>query len=120
MNRKLFTKKSTRLLGLTAFIVTGGGLIISTAFNEENFYKTEVLIIIGCFFAISLADHFKKLTERDDENKINKKRLCILLCSFIGVTLTWFINHKIGYRAVIANGLVGEWLPYFLQTTWLV
>lgn len=50
MSRKLFSKKGTRLLGLIAFIATGGGLIISTAINEENIYKTEILIIFGCFF----------------------------------------------------------------------
>ncbi|NLJ77888.1 MAG: hypothetical protein GX329_00850 [Tissierellia bacterium] len=66
MNRKLLNKTGTRLLGLIAFIATGGGLIISTAINEENFYKTEILIILGGFFAISLADHFKKLIERDE------------------------------------------------------
>ena len=107
MNRKISSKMSTRLLGLIAFIATGGGLIISTAVNEENFYKTEILIIFGCFFAISLADHFKKLTERDGKIKVNKRSLYVLICSFIGVTLTWFINHEMGYGAVIANGLVG-------------
>lgn len=69
MGRKLFSKKSARLLGLIAFIATGGGLIISTAINEENLYKTEILIIFGCFFAISLVDHYKKITERDDEDE---------------------------------------------------
>lgn len=105
---------SRKLLGLIAFIATGGGLIISTAVNGKNFYKTEILIIFGCFFAISLADHFKKVIERDEKIKINKRRLYILICSFIGVTLTWFINHKMGYGAVIANGLVGVMAATFL------
>lgn len=39
--------------------------------------------------------------------KINKNNIYILLCSFIGVTFTWFINHEMGYGAVVANGLVG-------------
>lgn len=69
MGRRLFSKNSTRLLGLIAFIATGGGLIISTAINEENLHKTEILIIFGGFFAISLVDHFKKLIERDDGNE---------------------------------------------------
>ncbi len=46
--------------------------------------------------------------------KINKRNLYILMCSFIGVTLTWFINHKMGYGAVIANGLVGVMAATFL------
>lgn len=39
--------------------------------------------------------------------KLNKRTIYILICSFIGVTLTWYINHKMGYGALIANGLVG-------------
>ncbi|QQK08049.1 hypothetical protein [Miniphocaeibacter halophilus] len=69
MNNNFLNKKRTRLLGLFAFIATGGGLIVSTAINEKNIYKTEILIIFGCFFAISLVDHFKQLIEKDDENE---------------------------------------------------
>ena len=117
MSRKLFSENSRRLLGLTAFIATGGGLIISTAINEKNFYKTEIAIIFGCFFAISLADHFKNLIKREDKIKINKTRSHILICSFIGATLTWFINHRMGYGPVIANGLVGVMAAIFLPNS---
>lgn len=117
MNRNLINKKSARLLGLVAFIATGGGLIISTAVNERNFYKTEIAIILGSFFALSLADHFKKLLKRQDKTKINKRKSHILICSFIGATLTWFINHKMGYGAVIANGLVGVMAAIFLPNS---
>lgn len=117
MNEKLFRKTSARLLGLIAFIATGGGLIISTAINERNLYKTEVLIIFGCFFAISLVDHFKQVRKKDNKFKINKRRLHILVCSFIGVTLTWYINHEMGYGPVIANGLVGVMAAIFLPNS---
>ena len=46
--------------------------------------------------------------------KVNKRSFQVLLCSFIGVTLTWYINHKMGYGAVIANGLVGCMAATFL------
>lgn len=46
--------------------------------------------------------------------KANKRSLYILICSFIGVTLTWFINHEMGYGPVIANGLVGVMAAIFL------
>ena len=69
MNKKLSGKTVTRLLGLAAFIATGGGLIISTAINEENFYKTEILIIIGCYFPIILVDHFRKLVLGEDKHE---------------------------------------------------
>lgn len=69
MNKKNFSKRTSRLLGLAAFVATGGGLIISTAIHEENFYKTEILITIGCFYAMSLLDHYKKLISGDDLNE---------------------------------------------------
>ena len=71
MNKKLLSKKTRRLLGLTAFVATGGGLILSTAIHEENLYKTEVLIIMVCFFAMSLIDQYRKLSiVVDDKNDI--------------------------------------------------
>lgn len=111
---KLFSTKCKRVFGLLAFIATGGGLILSTLINEENFYKTEILVIFGAFFAISLVEHFKNVIEKEDKVIINKRRIYIMLCSFIGVTFTWFINHKMGYGAVIANGLVGVMAATFL------
>ena len=114
MKKRSFNNICTCFLGLIAFVATGGGLILSTAANEENIYKTEILIILGCFFTISLVDHFRKLKESGDSCIVSKKRLPILICSFIGVTLTWFINHRMGYGAVIANGLVGVMAAIFL------
>ncbi|NLJ77887.1 MAG: hypothetical protein GX329_00845 [Tissierellia bacterium] len=46
--------------------------------------------------------------------RINRNHIYVLICSFIGVTLTWFINHRMGYGAVIANGLVGVMAATFL------
>lgn len=114
MKKKLFSVTSTRFLGLIAFIATGGGLIISTVINEESFYKIEILIIFGIFFAISLADYFKRLKKVPLKIKLTRKNLYILICSFLGVTLTWFINHEMGYGPVIANGLVGVMAATFL------
>lgn len=39
--------------------------------------------------------------------KMDRKKLYILICAFIGVIFTWFINHQMGYGAIVANGLVG-------------
>lgn len=72
MKQIILRNKTKRLIGLLAFIATGGGLIISTAIHERDLYKTEILVIIGCFFAISLVDHFKKLKEREDEKNETK------------------------------------------------
>lgn len=66
MKKKGFFKSATRILGLAAFILTGGGLVVSTVINEENIHKTEILLIMGAFFIISLIDHYKKLIKEDD------------------------------------------------------
>lgn len=69
-NILIIKKNIDKFLGLMAFIATGGGLIISTAIRERNIYKTEVLVIIGCFYIISLIDYFKKLILEEDNEII--------------------------------------------------
>lgn len=39
--------------------------------------------------------------------KINKDKIYTFLCVFAGVTFTWFVNHKLGYGAVVGSGIVG-------------
>ena len=114
MNKEFLSGKVGRVLGLIAFIATGGGLIFSTAVNEVNFYKTEILIIFACFFAVSLIDHYRKLAKSSNKFKFTKKSLYIMIAALVGVTFTWFINHKMGYGAVIANGLIGVMAVIFL------
>jgi len=53
MKRKLF--------GLIAFVVTSSGLLISTLNDNLSFKNMAFLFIIGCFFTISLIDHFNEL-----------------------------------------------------------
>lgn len=103
----LFNSTRTRILGLIAFIATGGGLILSTAINEENFYKTEIIIILGSFFILSLVDQFKITLRKKGENKLDKKSYLVIICAVIGVTFTWFLNHRIGYGGIVSNGLIG-------------
>lgn len=37
----------------------------------------------------------------------DKRKFNIILCSLSGVIFTWFLNHEMGYGAIVANGLVG-------------
>lgn len=117
MGRKIFSHSTTRLLALAAFIATGGGLIYSAAINNRNFYKTEILIIYGGLFAVSLIDHYKNLNDvyHASVKLFNKKIVNIMICSFVGVTATWLINHEMGYGPIIANGLVGVMAAIFLS-----
>lgn len=113
--KKVIEKDVTAFLGLFAFIATGGGLILSTLIREKNFYKTEILLIFGCFFGISLVDHYRKLMESTDEHdEKNENDIYVFLCALVGVCATWFINHEMGYGPIIANGLVGVMAATFL------
>lgn len=64
MIKKYFNIGTRCLLGLISFISVGGGLLVTSALNDSNFYKTEILIIYGCFYAVSLADHYKQLIDK--------------------------------------------------------
>lgn len=44
----------------------------------------------------------------------NRRRGAVLICAFVGVVTTWFINHEMGYGPIIANGLVGVVAAIFL------
>lgn len=46
--------------------------------------------------------------------KINKKHIHIFICAFVGVIATWYMNHEMGYGAIVANGLVGVVAAVFL------
>lgn len=39
--------------------------------------------------------------------KLDKYKIYIILCSMVGTCFTWFINNKMGYGSIIANGLIG-------------
>ena len=104
---KDFKGKISIRLGLIAFIATGGGLIISTILNEESFYKIEILIIFGIFFTLSLWNYYQKMKHKQAKIIFTRKSFYILLCTLISGSFTWFLNHKMGYSAVISNGLVG-------------
>lgn len=113
MKKTIFGKTSINM-GLIAFIATGVGLLISTIINEESIYKIEILLIFWIFFGISLADYYRRMSEVAVNIVFNRRYFSILLCSFISVIVTWFINHEMGYGAVIANGLVGIIAATFL------
>jgi hypothetical protein len=39
--------------------------------------------------------------------KFDKNKIKIIICAIAGTTLSWFINHEIGFGAIVASGLVG-------------
>lgn len=51
-----------KLLGLTAFVLTGVGLMISTISMDINIFNTVALSTIAILFTVSIVDHFKELS----------------------------------------------------------
>lgn len=38
---------------------------------------------------------------------MTKAQIQTMICAIAGVVITWFLNHQMGYGAIIANGMVG-------------
>ncbi len=58
-----------KILGLLAFVATGGGLLLSAMIKEQNLFSTEILVFIIFFFMISLFDHIYELVVGDDTDE---------------------------------------------------
>lgn len=38
---------------------------------------------------------------------MDKAKVHAIICATIGASVTWYLNHVMGYGAIVANGLVG-------------
>lgn len=38
---------------------------------------------------------------------MNKSKFYTIGCGIVAATITWYLNHKMGYGPIVANGLVG-------------
>jgi hypothetical protein len=105
--KRLTSSKNLNKFGLLAFVAVGVGLIVSTITNDDNLYKSEILILLSSFYLMSLWDHYRQISSKDVVGILTNASIQIMVCALAGTSATWFINHEIGYGAVIANGLVG-------------
>jgi len=46
--------------------------------------------------------------------KIDRNKIYIIVCSIVGASFTWLINHKLGYGAIVANGVIGVFAAIIL------
>ena len=46
--------------------------------------------------------------------KIKSEYIYTFICAFVGVTVTWYMNHEMGFGSIVANGLVGITAAVFL------
>jgi hypothetical protein len=84
-----------------------GTIILLLAYKTNNVLVSKILIsIIVVLFSVALVRHFKEI---DDLEKKRCERECLILLfgTFLASSITWYINHRLGFGPIIANGLVG-------------
>lgn len=103
-------KRAGRLkitLGLIAFVLTSMGLFISTIFHEGSEGKLVFIILLTISFVISLVEHYKEIIEIYKDKKVRKDQIKVLICAFLGVVTTWYLNHHLNLGSIVANGIIG-------------
>lgn len=80
----------------------------------KNDFFPHQLIILGIlmFLGMSLVRHYYEIKDLsmdrgDRKRKISIKHIKMVIGAGLAAGITWYINHKVGYGAVVANGLVG-------------
>lgn len=43
-----------------------------------------------------------------------KETIYTIICALLSTTLTWYLNHILGYGAIVSNGLIGVMAAIFL------
>ena len=80
MNR-LKSTKNLISFGLLAFMAVGVGLIVSTIINDDNLYKTEILILLSAFYLMSLWDHYRQIPEKDVAGLLSNASIQMMICA---------------------------------------
>lgn len=88
------------------------GILILALMNNELLHSRVFLLTIILFAGIGLLNHFYEIggLNKETEKKkriFTKDNIKILVGSALAAAITWHMNHKMGYGAVIANGFVG-------------
>ncbi len=93
-----------KLGGWTVYIATGMGFLVFAALTGQSMWLIPVaLIAIGYLLGLS-----KHLVACPEPQIMSKNRIIYTMLATIGAAgLTWFINHELGYGAMIASGLIG-------------
>lgn len=88
------------------------GILILALMNNALLHSRIFLLTIILFLGVGLINHFyeiNKLNKESEKEKVifTKDDLKILVGSTLAAAITWYINHEMGYGAVVANGFVG-------------
>ncbi|NLM06645.1 MAG: hypothetical protein GX219_06980 [Tissierellia bacterium] len=86
------------------FIATGLGLLFSAFINVSS--KLMILFLAFFFFigVVKLYNESKNINY-NEENGI--EYIKILFSAIVGVVISWYLNHKVGYGPILSSALVG-------------
>ncbi|GFN36126.1 hypothetical protein [Tepidimicrobium xylanilyticum] len=86
--------------------------ILYIAFKNNDSIINRILILgIIVFFGMAIWDHFYEIKEliqvKSKIRKVNFENILLILGTTFAASITWHINHTLGYGHIIANGIVG-------------
>lgn len=95
-----------KLIGFLAFVGTGIGLLFSSIKNPDNQVFIGTLIIFGIFYLVGIREYYGELIGAKERAKLYKG-YNVVISTFLSVTVTWYLNHKLNLGPILANGIVG-------------
>lgn len=84
-----------------------GAIILFMAFiTSSQLWSKSIIAIVAVLFFTALIKHFKEV-DYLEKKRCGRECMRLLLGSFLAASITWYINHRIGFGPIVANGLVG-------------
>ncbi|MBU5428229.1 hypothetical protein KQI41_17690 [Tissierella pigra] len=88
------------------------GILLLALMNNTLLHSRIFLLTAILFLGVGLINHFYEISKLNKESGKEKRNfakddLKILIGSTLSATITWYINHEMGYGAVVANGFIG-------------
>lgn len=92
-----------------------GTIILLLACRTNNVLVSKILIFaIVSFFSVALVHHFKEIKDLE-KKRCEIECLKLLFGTFLASSITWYINHRLGFGPIIANGLMGVVVSLFFR-----
>jgi len=93
------------------YILVSLSILLLAFVNSVSVTNRIKILGIVAFFLVALKHHFhevKSSIDRSDERKrLDYENVLLVIGTGLSAAITWYINHKLGFGPIIANGLVG-------------
>lgn len=88
------------------YFLIGITMLSLALINHEMAFNKILIVIFLLFFIIGALDQFQDLLHIE-RYRMGIRNINTILGVFSAAALTWYINHKIGFGPIVANGMVG-------------